>query len=100
MRGALIRTVVSPAGFPVEWYQVCGTYQGAQPLYVILPRRSPSRTRYVPVHLEDHARIIFETFGQDILDPHRVNERLRHGAAGLSTQPTPGNLAPRGPRTE
>src|SRR5229473_2729778 len=31
MRGALIRTMVSPTGFRVEWYRVCGTYQGAQP---------------------------------------------------------------------
>jgi len=78
MRGALIRTAVSLAGFPVEWYRVCGTYQGAQTLYVILPRRSPNRTRYVPAHLEERAGVIFETFGQDILDPQEVNDRLRH----------------------
>jgi hypothetical protein len=78
MRGALIRTAVSPSGFKVEWHRVHGTYEGAQPLYVILPRRSPNRTRYVPGHLEEHARIIFDAFAQDILDPQEVNDRLRH----------------------
>jgi hypothetical protein len=82
-RGTLIRTVVSPAGFPVEWYRACGTYQGAEPFYVILPRKSPSRTRHVPLHLEDRARVIFEAFSQDVLDPEQVNERLRQLQRGV-----------------
>lgn len=74
----MVRTVVSPAGFRVEWYRCCGDYAGARAFYAIRPRKSPTRTRYVPGHLEEHARIIFDAFGQDILDPQQVNDRLRH----------------------
>jgi len=100
MRGALIRTVMSPTGFRVEWYRVHGTYEGAQPLYVILPHRSPNRTRYVPGHLEEHARIIFDAFAQDILDPQQVNDRLRPLRRPDPASATPGNLPPGGPRIE
>jgi hypothetical protein len=91
---------MSPAGFPVEWYRYSGDYQGAQPFFVILPRRSPNRSRHVPAHLEDRARVIFETFSQDILDPQHVNERLRRLQRPGSHSATPGNLPPQRPRIE
>jgi hypothetical protein len=100
MRGAVIRTMVSPTGFRVEWYRVHATYQGAQTLYVILPRRSPNRTRYVPAHLEGHAGVIFDAFVQDILDPQQVNERLRHLRRPDSLSALPRNLPLRRLRSE
>jgi hypothetical protein len=98
MRGALIRTAVSPSGFKVEWHRVHGTYQGARALYVILPRRSPNRTRYVPGHLEEHAGIIFDAFAQDILEPQQVNDRLRHLRRPDSPSTLPRNFPFRGSR--
>jgi len=96
----MVRTVVSAAGYRVEWFRCCGDYPGARPYFMILPRRSPNRTRYVPGHLEEHARIIFDAFAQDILDPQQVNDRLRHLRKPDPASATPGNLPPRGPRIE
>jgi hypothetical protein len=100
MRGALIRTVMSPTGFRVEWSRNSGNYQGAQPFFVILPRRSPTRTRYVPVHLENQAQVIFAAFSQDVLDPQQVNERLHRLQRPEPNSATPLNLPSRGQRIE